>query len=95
MVKTKNKYILYVNGKESEHAFTGVFPRAAALKAAVAGFNNIELRQTGTKKLHVFEGHVEFIVPKNIEVLKVKTPWIVKDGKVKKAFVKKIGIKKL
>lgn len=95
MVKTKNKFILYVNGKETKHVFSGVFPRSAALKAANAGFHDIELRQTGTKKLHVFEGRTEFVVPKNLEVLKVKTPWIVKDGKVKKAFVKKIGIKQL
>jgi hypothetical protein len=65
--------------------FTGKQPRQAALKAANRGFEDIKLRERGTKKVHVFRG----------ERKQVKKPanapaWM--PAKIWKPFVKKVGI---
>lgn len=71
--------------------FTGAQPRDAALKAANRGYENIVLREKGTKKLHYFKGKRELVpAPKNAP------DWIKKaakerQGKIYKANVEKIG----
>lgn len=68
--------------------FTGKQPRQAALKAANRGFEDIKLRERGTKKVHIFVG----------ERKQVKKPanapaWM--PAKIWKPFVKKVGIETL
>lgn len=68
--------------------FTGKQPRQAALKAANRGFEDIKLRERGTKKVHIFRG----------ERKQVKKPanapaWM--PAKIWKPFVKKVGIETL
>ncbi|MFH1788555.1 MAG: non-histone chromosomal MC1 family protein, partial [Candidatus Altiarchaeota archaeon] len=71
-----------------EHIFSGKQPRQAALKAATRGFKTINLRERGAKKVHMFTGSVETVdAPAN------RPAWL--PAKVKKAKVKKIGIKRL
>jgi hypothetical protein len=65
--------------------FTGKQPRQAALKAANRGYEDIRLRERGTKKVHKFVG----------ERKQVKKPanapaWM--PAKIWKPFVKKVGI---
>ncbi len=81
-------FVLQQGGKDTEHVFSGKQPRQAALKAATRGFKDIQLRERGTKKVHRFTGSVEMVdSPAN------RPSWL--PAKVKKAKVKKIGIKKL
>jgi uncharacterized protein YpmB len=68
--------------------FTGRSPRQAALKAANRGYTDIQLRERGTKKVHVFEG-------KRVQVDKPKGAPAWMPDKIWKPQVKKIGTKKL
>ena len=85
----KNRYfVLREKGEDTEHIFTGRTPRQAALKAANRGSTKIELRERGTKKVHMYRGSRK----------KVKAPanrpnWM--PAEIWKPNVKKIGIKKL
>ena len=89
MAKGEVKYfVLQEGGSDTEHIFSGKQPRQAALKAATRGFTTINLRERGTKKVHMFTGSVEIVdAPEN------RPSWL--PDKVKKAKVKKIGIKRL
>jgi hypothetical protein len=42
--------------KKEVGIFSGSSPRQAALKAANKGYTNIQLREKGTKKVHIFKG---------------------------------------
>jgi len=68
--------------------FTGRSPRQAALKAAARGHMEINLREKGTLKIHVFEGwRAQVKRPK-------KAPeWMPK--KIWKPNVKKLGVRYL
>ena len=68
--------------------FTGKSPRQAALKAANRGHTDIQLRERGTKKVHIFTGErVQMDKPKGAP------DWM--PDKIWKPNVKKMGIKKL
>ena len=68
--------------------FTGKSPRQAALKAANRGYTDIQLRERGTKKVHIFTGErVQMDKPKGAP------DWM--PDKIWKPKVKKMGIKKL
>lgn len=89
---TEVKYfVLRKGGKDTSHIYSGRQPRQAALKAASDGQTDIKLRERGTKKVHVFKGKIEWVpAPENAP------SWLkVKDGKVKKPNVKKVGIERL
>jgi hypothetical protein len=68
--------------------FTGRQPRQAALKAANRGYENIRLRERGTKKVHVFTGE-----RKQVKKPKGAPAWM--PAKIWKPNVKKIGTEKL
>jgi hypothetical protein len=93
-VKTAKNYVLRgKNGKETG-VFSGNQPRQAALKAANRSkgtkSNPVELRlrETGTKKVHIFKGwKVTVPAPKN------KPKWM--PDKINKPNVKKVGMEKL
>jgi len=66
--------------------YTGYHPRDAALKCASASRTNIVLRESGTKKLHLFKGSREQVnKPDNAP------DWL--PAKVWKPNVKKIGVR--
>jgi hypothetical protein len=94
--KREARYFVLVDGKgkDTSHVYTGRTPRAGALKACTAGFKDIRLRETGTRKMHVFKGSVEMVA-----VDPTKLPaWLqksVKAGKLKKGNVHKVGVEKL
>jgi hypothetical protein len=68
--------------------FTGKSPRQAALKAANRGYTDIQLRERGTKKVHIFTGErVQVDKPKGAP------DWM--PDKIWKPKVKKIGTEKL
>ncbi len=84
----KRYFVLVKNGKDTEHVFTGRSPRQAALKAASRGIKRIELRERGTKKIHIYIGSRERVpAPENAPA------WM--GSKVWKPRVRKIGIRKL
>ncbi len=84
----KRYFVLMKNGKDTNHVFTGRQPRQAALKAANRGFKHIELRERGTKKVHIYEGSVKVVpAPAN------RPSWM--PEKIKKPTVRKKGIKYL
>ncbi|MFH0861268.1 MAG: non-histone chromosomal MC1 family protein [Candidatus Altiarchaeota archaeon] len=88
MAKEVRHFVLQENGQDTEHVFTGKQPRQAALKAATRGFTDIQLRERGRKKIHLFTGSVEEVAaPAN------RPSWL--PARVKKAKVEKLGIKKL
>jgi hypothetical protein len=91
--KTRNFILREKNGKEVG-VFTGNQPRQAALKAANRSKGTktnpveIRLRQSGTKKVHIFKGWKETVpAPKN------KPAWM--PDKINKPNVKKVGVEKL
>lgn len=59
--RPKRNFVLFVDGKNTDHVFSGFMPRDAALKAASRDITNIILRERGTKKLHIFEGSRELV----------------------------------
>ena len=68
--------------------FTGKSPRQAALKAANRGYTDIQLRERGTKKVHIFTGErVQMDKPK------AAPAWM--PAKIWKPSVKKVGVEKL
>ena len=94
MAKTKTKkrhYVLYEGKKETNHVFSGRFPKYGAMKAVNKGFTSFGLRERGNKKVHMYEGKIEWIpAPEKLP------EWIKpKDGKIKKAIVKKVGLIKI
>lgn len=87
MAKGKRNFVLIEGGKETG-IFTGSSPRQAALKAANRGKTNIQLRERGTKKIHLFTGsRKQVAAPDN------RPDWM--PAKIWKPVVKKKGIKKI
>ncbi len=75
-------------GKDTAQVFVSKQPRGAALKAATRGITNIMLRERGTNKVHCFTGSTSMVdKPAN------GPAWL--PAKIKKANVKKTGIKHL
>jgi hypothetical protein len=68
--------------------FTGKQPRQAALKAANRGHKDIQLRERGTKKVHIFTGERK-------QVKKPKSAPVWMPDKIWKPVVKKVGIEYL
>ena len=85
--KTRNFSLRDKDGKEIG-VFTGNQPRQAALKAANRGHTEINLREKGTKKVHVFIGE-----RKRIKKPKGAPAWMA--ARIWKPRVKKVGIEKL
>ncbi len=91
-VKELNTYVIVKTDGTEEGTFKGKQPRVAALKVAnmLGGTKDkpveFTIRARGTKKLHMFVGWVEML-PKP-----AKMPAWFKGDKIKKAFVKKLGI---
>jgi len=84
----KKYFVLMEGGNDTTQVFVSKQPRGAALKAATRGHTSIELRERGTNKVHVFKGWTEMVnKPKN------GPAWL--PAKIKKANVKKNGIKHL
>jgi hypothetical protein len=92
MASKKKYYILKKGSKVS--VFTGRSPRQAALKAAARGITDIKLRERGrrnkdrTYTIHVFRGSV-----KVVDAPEKRPEWL--PARIKKAFVKKVGIEKV
>ena len=53
---SKKYFFLMDGGKDTSQVFASKQPRGAALKAASRGETDINLRERGTKRVHVFEG---------------------------------------
>lgn len=75
-------------GEKEIGTYTGRSPRQAALKVANRGYKNIQLRERGTLRVHMYEGNRN----------KVKAPdnrpkWMPKE--IYKPSVKKSGVRKL
>lgn len=68
--------------------YTGYQPRNAALKCATAGKTDIVLRESGTKRLHLFKGSKE-----QVDAPEGAPDWL--PEKVWKPKVKKIGVRHL
>ena len=83
----KNYALRDKNGNEIA-VFTGKAPRQAALKAANRGYTEINLREKGTKNVHIFSGE-------RIQVSKPKGAPAWMPDKIWKPKVKKEGIIKL
>ena len=92
MASRKKYYLLKKGSKVS--VFTGRSPRQAALKAAARGIADIRLRERGrrnkdrTYTIHVFRGSV-----KVVDAPEKRPEWL--PARIKKAFVKKVGIEKV
>lgn len=92
MASKKKYYILKKGSRVS--VFTGRSPRQAALKAAARGITEIKLRERGrrnkdrTYTIHVFRGSV-----KVVDAPEKRPEWL--PARIKKAFVKKVGIEKV
>jgi hypothetical protein len=90
---SKKKYYLLKKGNKVS-VFTGRSPRQAALKAAARGIADIKLRERGrrnkdrTYTIHVFRGSV-----KVVDAPEKRPEWL--PARIKKAFVKKVGIEKV
>ena len=90
---SKKKYYLLKKGNNVS-VFTGRSPRQAALKAAASGIADIKLRERGrrnkdrTYTIHVFKGSV-----KVVDAPEKRPEWL--PARIKKAFVKKVGIEKV
>ena len=92
MAKRKKYYLMKRGNKVS--VFTGRSPRQAALKAAARGYSDIRLRERGrrnkdkTYTIHVFKGDV-----KVVDAPEKRPSWL--PARIKKAFVRKVGIDKI
>jgi|TARA_B100001094_G_scaffold333240_1_gene409757 hypothetical protein len=84
------KYFVLLNkdGSDSDHVFVSKQPRGAALKAATRGHTSIELRERGTNRVHCFSGSVSMV-----DRPSSGPAWL--PAKIKKANVKKSGIRRL
>ncbi len=90
--KAKRNYVLRGKNGEERGVFSGNQPRQAALKAANRSKGTkakpveIRLRQSGTKKVHIFKGWKEIVpAPKN------KPAWM--PDKINKPNVEKVGVR--
>lgn len=84
----KKYFVLQDKNGDTETVFNSRQPRGAALKAASRGHTDIQLRERGTNRVHVFTGwREEVAAPKN------GPSWL--GDKVWKANVKKQGINKV
>ena len=90
---SKKKYYILKKGSQVS-VFTGRSPRQAALKAAARGITEIKLRERGrrnkdrTYTVHVFSGSVRVV-----DAPEKRPEWL--PARIKKAFVKKVGIEKI
>ena len=85
MADDKKNFVLLKNGKDSNQVFSSKQPRGAALKAAARGETDINLRERGTKRVHVFKGWREKVAaPAN------RPSWM--PAEVWKANVKKLRV---
>jgi len=85
MADDKKNFVLLKKGKDSNQVFSSKQPRGAALKAAARGETDIQLRERGTKRVHVFKGWREQVdAPAN------RPSWM--PAKVWKANVKKLRV---
>jgi hypothetical protein len=87
LAETRNFALRDKKGNEIG-VFSGKQPRQAALKAANRGHTDIELRERGTKKVHVFKGE-------RVQVKKPKGAPSWMPDKIWKPKVKKVGVKTL
>ena len=55
-MKTKNYILCDSNNRDLRHKFKGKYPYLVARKVASRGIVDIRLRQTGTKRIHIFKG---------------------------------------
>ncbi len=91
--KAAKKYYIMKKGNKVS-VFTGRSPRQAALKAAARGYKDIKLRERGrrnkdgTYTIHVFKGEV-----KVVDAPEKRPAWL--PARIKKAFVRKVGIEKV
>ena len=84
----KKYFVLMEGGKDTSQVFASKQPRGAALKAASRGHTDINLRERGTKRVHVFKGERKQVpAPAN------RPAWL--PEKVWKANVKKIRVEHL
>ncbi len=84
----KKYFVMQDANGDTDTVFNSRQPRGAALKAASRGFTDIQLRERGTNRVHVFKGwREEVAAPKN------GPSWL--GDKVWKANVKKQGINKV
>ena len=60
---SKKYFVLMEGGKDTAQVFVSKQPRGAALKAATRGHTDIQLRERGTNKVHMFTGSTA-MVPK-------------------------------
>ena len=79
----KKYFVLMKGGKDTSQVFASRQPRGAALKAATRGHTEINLRERGTKRVHVFTGSVTMVDPP------ASAPSWLQGKKIKKANVKK------
>ena len=86
--KSAKRYFVLIKGKKEVGVFTGSSPRAAALKAASRNNKDIQLRERGTKKIHIYKGERN-----KVDAPADRPDWM--PAKVWKPNVKKVGIKKL
>lgn len=84
----KKNFVLMIEGKDSDIVFSNRQPRGAALKAASRGYEEIRLRERGTKRVHVFKGWRE-----HVSAPTKRPNWL--PEKVWKAKVKKQGVEHL
>jgi uncharacterized protein YpmB len=87
MAETRNFALRDAKGNEIG-VFTGKQPRQAALKAANRGITDIQLRERGTKKVHIFSGE-------RVQVAKPKGAPAWMPEKIWKPKVKKMGVLKI
>jgi hypothetical protein len=87
LAETRNFALRDKKGNEIG-VFSGKQPRQAALKAANRGHTDIELRERGTKKVHMFKGE-------RVQVKKPKGAPAWMPDKIWKPKVKKVGVKTL
>lgn len=84
----KKYFVLMEGGKDTSQVFASKQPRGAALKAASRGHTDINLRERGTKRVHVFKGERKQVpAPQN------RPNWL--PEKVWKANVKKVRVEHL
>ncbi len=86
--KAAKRYFVLLKGSKEVGVFTGSSPRAAALKAASRDNKDIQLRERGTKKIHIYKGE-----RKKVAAPADRPSWM--PAQVWKPNVKKVGIKKL
>ncbi|HJM18521.1 MAG TPA: non-histone chromosomal MC1 family protein [Candidatus Thalassarchaeaceae archaeon] len=84
----KKYFVLMKNGKDTAQVFHSRQPRGAALKAASRGETDIQLRERGTNRVHVFSGEKKK-VPKGANA----PDWL--PDMINRANVKKLRINRI